>query len=205
MQTWLDRLPLIAILRGVAPDNVVAVGQALVDAGFSIIEVPLNSPKPMESIGRLHSVFGDAVLVGAGTVMTPAQVADVSEAGGRLIVMPHTDAPVIRAAKALAMTCMAGVATPTDGFAALHAGADALKLFPAELLTPTVLRALRSVFPADTRFFPVGGITPEAMKDYVAAGATGFGLGSALYRKGDGAEQVAARARMFVEAWNALS
>ena len=205
MQTYLDRLPLIAILRGVAPDNVVAVGQALVDAGFSIIEVPLNSPSPMESIGRLHSVFGDAVLVGAGTVTTPAQVANVADAGGRLIVMPHTDARVIRAAKALAMTCMAGVATPTDGFAALHAGADALKLFPAELLTPAVLRALRSVFPADTRCFPVGGITPEAMKDYVAAGATGFGLGSALYRKGDSAEQVGGRARTFVEAWSALS
>ena len=205
MQTYLDRLPLIAILRGVTPDHVVAVGQALVDAGFSIIEVPLNSPSPMESIGRLRSAFGDAVLVGAGTVMTPAQVADVAEAGGRLIVMPHTDARVIRAAKARGMTCVAGAATPTEGFVALHAGADALKLFPAELLTPSVLRAMRSVFPPDTRFFPVGGITPEAMKDYVAAGATGFGLGSALYRTGDGAEQVAARARSFVEAWKALS
>lgn len=204
MQAYLDRLPLIAILRGVTPEDVVVVGQALVDAGFSIIEVPLNSPDPMESIRRLHSAFGDSVMVGAGTVMTREQVEEVAEAGGRLIVMPHSDARVIRAAKSRTMTCMAGIATPTEGFAALHAGADALKLFPAELLTPVVLRAMRSVFPPDTRFFPVGGITPDAMHDYVDAGATGFGLGSALYRKGDGAEQVAVRARMFVEAWRTL-
>jgi 2-dehydro-3-deoxyphosphogalactonate aldolase len=204
MERYLTRLPLIAILRGVTPDEVVAIGQSLVDAGFSVIEVPLNSPDPLESIRRLHIAFGDSVLIGAGIVMTAAQVSGVAEAGGNLIVMPHADATVIRAAKGKGLVCIPGIATPTEGFAALAAGADGLKLFPAELLTPKVLAAMRSVFPAATRFFPVGGITPDAMSAYVVAGATGFGLGSALYRKGDTAEQVGKNARAFVEAWKKL-
>ncbi len=205
IQSYLDRLPLVAILRGVTPDDVVPIGEALVAAGFAIIEVPLNSPDPLESIRRLHDTFGDDVLLGAGTVTTTSQVHDVADAGGRLIVMPHGDADVIRAAKAARMICIPGIATATEGFAALTNGADALKLFPAELLTPRVLGAFRSVFPATTRCFPVGGITPGAMGEYVAAGATGFGLGSALYRRGDVAEQVAVSARAFVDAWSALS
>jgi len=205
IQIYLDRLPLIAILRGVTPDEVVAIGEALATAGFAIIEVPLNSPAPLESIRRLHDTFGDDILIGAGTVMTPAQVRDVAEAGGRLIVMPHGDVHVIRAAKLAHMICIPGVATVTEGFAALANGADALKLFPAELLTPKVLGAFRSVFPEATRFFPVGGITPGTMSEYVAAGATGFGLGSALYRRGDSAEQVAVSARAFVDAWQTTS
>jgi 2-dehydro-3-deoxyphosphogalactonate aldolase len=205
IQNYLDRLPLIAILRGVTPDEVVSIGEALVTAGFAIIEVPLNSPLPLESIHRLHNRFGDDILLGAGTVMTPARVHEVAECGGKLIVMPHGDAGVIRAAKDAHMVCVPGVATATEGFSALANGADGLKLFPAELLTPKVVAAFRSVFPETTRFFPVGGITPGAMSEYVAAGATGFGLGSALYRRGDSAEQVAVSARAFVDAWQLLS
>ncbi len=205
IQIYLDRLPLIAILRGVTPDEVVEIGEVLVMAGFAIIEVPLNSPAPIESIRRLHGAFGDDVLIGAGTVVTPAQVREVADAGGRLIVMPHGDAHVIRAAKLAHMACLSGIATATEGFAALATGADALKLFPAELLTPKVLGAFRSVFPDSTRFFPVGGITPGTMREYVAAGAAGFGLGSALYRRGESAEQVAVTAHAFVDAWQSLS
>jgi 2-dehydro-3-deoxyphosphogalactonate aldolase len=202
--SYLDRLPLIAILRGLAPDEAVPIGEVLVDAGFAIIEVPLNSPRPLDSIRRLHESFGDRVLLGAGTVMTPAQVQEVRDAGGRLIVMPHGDAAVIRAAKETGLVCIPGVGTATEGFAALAHGADALKLFPAELLGPAVLRAFRSVFPKEARFFPVGGITPAVMSGYVAAGAAGFGLGSALYRTGDDVAAVTANARAFVSAWRQL-
>lgn len=205
IQSYLDRLPLVAILRGVEPNEVVSIAEALVAAGFAIIEVPLNSPTPLDSIARLYDAFGDDILIGAGTVMTATQVQEVAHTGGRLIVMPHGDADVIRAAKAARMICIPGVATATEGFAALANGADGLKLFPAELLAPNVLGAFRSVFPPATRFFPVGGITPGTMSEYVAAGATGFGLGSALYRRGDSAEQVAVSAHAFVDAWKALS
>jgi 2-dehydro-3-deoxyphosphogalactonate aldolase len=202
-RSYLARLPLVAILRGVTPAAVVAVGAALADAGFAIIEVPLNSPQPFESIRRLAHAFGSRCLIGAGTVTDPALVAPVTAAGGKLIVMPHADTAVIRAAKAAGAWCVPGIATPTEGFAALAAGADALKLFPAELLGPAVLRSLRSVFPADTAFLPVGGITPETLPPFVAAGAAGFGLGSALYRPGATPADVAANARHFVDAWRA--
>lgn len=201
MQTHLDRMPLVAILRGVTPDAVVHIGEALVRAGFVIIEVPLNSPRSLESIRALRDALGSDILVGAGTVRTTRNVNEVADAGGRLIVMPHSDPAVVRAAKAIGLACVPGVATPTEGFAALANGADALKLFPAELLTPNVLKAMRSVFPADTRFLPVGGITPESMDAYILAGAAGFGLGSALYKPGDSAESVAANAGAFVSAW----
>jgi 2-dehydro-3-deoxyphosphogalactonate aldolase len=204
IEPFLDRLPLVAILRGVTPEEVVGVSDSLVDAGFAIVEVPLNSPRPLESIERLRAKFAEEILIGAGTVMTPTQVKDVAAAGGRLIVMPHGDAEVVRAAKAAGLACIPGVSTPTEGFAALASGADALKLFPAELLTPVVLKAMRTVFPTATRFFPVGGITPDAMASYVAAGAAGFGLGGALYRRGDDPSRVAANARDFVAAWKRL-
>lgn len=204
LQSHLDRLPLLAILRGVLPDDVVAIAEALVDAGFAIIEVPLNSPDALESIRRLHQAFGLDVLLGAGTVMTPSQASDVAQAGGRLVVMPHTDPHVIRAATSEGMACIPGIATPTEGFTAMTHGADGLKLFPAELITPAVVRAFRAVFPTGTRFFPVGGITTDTMADYVAAGATGFGLGSALYRRGDSPAQVSIRAKAFVTAWSDL-
>ena len=199
-RSHLERLPLIAILRGLRPEEAVPVGEALVRAGFAIIEVPLNSPRPLESIRRLQEAFGDRALIGAGTVTSPAAVAEVAAAGGRLIVMPHSDPAVVRAAKQAGLFCAPGVATPTEGFAALANGADALKLFPAEALGPAVLRAWRSVFPAGTAFLPVGGITPEGMAPFLEAGAAGFGLGSALYRPGDAPEQVAARAAAFVAA-----
>lgn len=201
IQPYLDRLPLVAILRGVTPKEVVAIGGALADAGFAIIEVPLNSPRPLESVRLLRDAFGDSVLVGAGTVLSADYVQHVADAGGRLIVMPHSDPVIVRAAKAMGLACVPGIATPTEGFAALANGADALKLFPAELLSPAVLRAMRSVFPAETRLLPVGGITPHTMAEYVAAGATGFGLGSALYKRGDGSDAVAANARAFVAEW----
>ena len=204
IEPFLDRLPLVAILRGVTPDEVVDVSCALVDAGFAIVEVPLNSPHPLESIARLHAKFGDEILIGAGTVLSPAQVKEIAAAGGRLIVMPHGDAEVVRAAKGAGLACIPGIATPTEGFAALANGADALKLFPAELLTPAVLKSMRAVFPSTARFLPVGGITPDSMASYVAAGAAGFGLGGALYRRGDEPSRVAANARDFVAAWKRL-
>ena len=204
IEPFLDRLPLVAILRGITPDEVVAVGDALVNAGFAIVEVPLNSPRPLESIERLIAKFGEEVLIGAGTVTSPAQVREIKAAGGRLIVMPHGDADVVRAAKAAGLACIPGVATPTEGFAALANGADALKLFPAELLAPTVLKSMRAVFPSAARFLPVGGITPDTMASYVAAGAAGFGLGGALYRRGDAPSRVAENARDFVAAWKRL-
>lgn len=201
MREHLATLPLIAILRGITPDEAVPVGLALAEAGFRIIEVPLNSPQPLTSIERLARELGTRCLIGAGTVMSAAQVDAVVQAGGRLIVMPHGDATVIRAAKAHGLACAPGIATPSEGFAALAAGADALKLFPAELLTPPVLKALCAVFPSDTLFLPVGGITPQNLVAYAAAGASGFGLGSALYKPGLAIGQVQANARAFVEAW----
>lgn len=205
IRRYLDRLPLVAILRGVTPAAVVPIGRALADAGFAVVEVPLNSPQPLESIRLLREALDETVLVGAGTVTSAAQVHEVAGAGGRLVVMPHGDPAVVRAAKDAGLYCTPGVATPTEGFAALAHGADALKLFPAELLPPRVLRAMRSVFPPDTLFLPVGGITPDAMADYVAAGASGFGLGSALYQPGDDAATVAGRARTFAAAWARLA
>jgi 2-dehydro-3-deoxyphosphogalactonate aldolase len=201
---YLEQLPLVAILRGVLPEQVVPIGETLAEAGFTIVEVPLNSPAPLESIRRLRERFGDDLLAGAGTVTTVAQVGQIADAGGRLVVMPHADVAIVRAAKDAGLVCIPGIATPTEGFAALAAGADALKLFPAELLVPAVLRSMRAVFPQTVRFLPVGGITPDSMAAYLAAGAAGFGLGSALYRRGDAPGRVAANARDFVEAWARL-
>jgi len=204
MRERLAELPLIAILRGITPGEAVPVGLALAEAGFRIIEVPLNSPQPLRSIEVLARELGTRCLLGAGTVMSAAQVDAVAQAGGQLIVMPHGDAQVIRAAKACGLYCAPGIATPTEGFAALAAGADALKLFPAELLAPAVLKALRAVFPPEVLFVPVGGITPQNLAAYAAAGAGGFGLGSALYKPGLSAAQVGANARAFVQAWRSL-
>lgn len=191
---------LIAILRGVRPDEVEAIGHALYDAGFRIIEVPLNSPQPLESIARLRKGLPRDCLIGAGTVLDATQVAEVRAAGGELIVMPHGDPQVIRAAKAVGLSVAPGVATPTEAFAALAEGADVLKLFPAEQLGPGVLKAWRAVLPAATALLPVGGITPESLAAYRRAGAAGFGLGSALYAPGMDADEVARRAQAFVQA-----
>jgi len=195
-------LPLVAILRGLTPQEAPAIGAALAEAGFRILEVPLNSPQPLQSIELLARALGDHCLVGAGTVLTPGQVQDVASAGGRLIVMPHADTEVIASAHAMGLRCTPGVATPTEAFAALRAGADALKLFPAEQLPPPVLKAWRSVLPPGTALLPVGGITPERMAVYRQAGAAGFGIGSALYAPGTDAAEVGRRARAFIDAWN---
>ena len=199
---WMQPLPLVAILRGLTPQEAPAIGAALADAGFHLLEVPLNSPQPLHSIELLARQLGDRCLVGAGTVLTTGQVQDVANAGGRLVVMPHADVEVIASAHALGMRCTPGVATPTEAFAALRAGADALKLFPAEQLPPPVLKAWSSVLPAGTALLPVGGITPERMAAYRSAGAAGFGIGSALYAPGTPAAEVARRARAFIDAWH---
>ena len=200
-----DALPLVAILRGIEPDAAIEVGAALVESGFRVIEVPLNSPQPLHSIERLAARFGDGALIGAGTVMTERAVDEVAGAGGRLIVMPHGDPAVIAAAGRAGLPCVPGVATPTEGFAALSAGADALKLFPGEAMPPAVLKAWTAVFPEHIRLLPVGGVTPERIAPYVDAGARGFGLGSALYKPGTSAETVRANAERFVAAWRATT
>jgi 2-dehydro-3-deoxyphosphogalactonate aldolase len=195
----LDQLPLVAILRGLTPAEAPAIGQALVDSGFALIEVPLNSPRPLESIATLAAQHPNH-LIGAGTVLTSAQVREVQAAGGRIIISPHFDPVVVHEALRLGLVCVPGVATPSEAFAALHAGAHALKLFPAEMITPSVLKALRAVLPSSTALLPVGGITPDNMAAYLNAGAKGFGLGSALYKPGQSAQEVGAAAQRFVRA-----
>lgn len=198
----LSSCPLIAILRGIEPEQALDIGQALYEEGFRLIEVPLNSPRPLESIAVLRKHLPADCVVGAGTVMTPQACQEVAQAGGQIIVMPHSDAAVIRAAKAAGMACCPGVATPTEAFAALAAGADVLKMFPAEQLGVPALKAWRAVMPASIRLAPVGGVTPENLAAYVQAGASGFGLGSALYKPGQEAAQVGAQARAFIQAWS---
>jgi 2-dehydro-3-deoxyphosphogalactonate aldolase len=197
LASCLQRLPLIAILRGLRPEEAESIGSALVESGLAILEVPLNSPHPMHSIERLQRAFGERALVGAGTVLGTRAVGEVADAGGRLIVMPHGDPEIIRAAKERGLYCVPGVATPTEAFAALAAGADALKMFPAEALPPAVLRAWRAVLPEGTALIPVGSITPERIAPYKAAGAAGFGVGSPLFKPGDAAESVRGRALVF--------
>ena len=194
------RCPLIAILRGVRPDEVEEIGEALVAAGFAIIEVPLNSPDPLDSIARLARRFAGRAVIGAGTVLRAADVAAVAAAGGTVIIAPNADMRVIAAAAGRGLVALPGIATPTEAFAALEAGAAALKLFPAEAASPATLKAMRAVLPPGTRVLPVGGIVPEAMAVWRTAGAAGFGLGSALYAPGMAAAEVGARAAAFIAA-----
>jgi 2-dehydro-3-deoxyphosphogalactonate aldolase len=200
MKAWLARCPLVAILRGVRPEEVEAIGDVLLDAGFAIIEVPLNSPDPIESIRRLAARCGARALVGAGTVLDPADCARIAAAGGRLVVTPHADPEVVRAAKAAGMFAVPGFMTPGEAFALLRAGADGLKLFPAEAASPAVVKALLAVLPAGTAILPVGGIEAGNMAPWRAAGAAGFGIGSAIYKPGDSAATVADKARRLMEA-----
>jgi len=201
---WLKRCPLVAILRGIKPGEALDIGTMLVETGFTIIEVPLNSPEPFASIVRLAKRLGDRALLGAGTVTDLEQVTKVADAGGRVIVMPHADERIVEAAKRRNLFVVPGFATPTEAFRMINAGADAIKLFPAEANPPKVLRSLRAVLPKKMQILPVGGITPQNMNDYWVAGADGFGLGSALFKPGMTIEQVTKSAADFRIALHAL-
>jgi len=196
----LDHLPLVAILRGLQPTRAIEIGEMLVETGFRVIEVPLNSPEPLQSIESLADHLGDRAIIGAGTVLQPTDISDVASAGGRLIVMPHADPALIRQVDHLGLFCVPGVATPTEAFAALKAGADALKMFPAEAMPPAVVKAWRAVIRPPVRLLPVGGITPHSMAAYFDAGASGFGLGSALFKPDLSLSTLAANAEAFVDA-----
>ena len=204
LRAALSALPLIAILRGIDPSQALPVGQVLFDAGWRILEVPLNSPQPLQSIAALRARLPQC-LVGAGTVMTAEQVRDVHAAGGQIIVSPHFDPTVVAQAKHLGMIALPGVATPSEAFAALRAQADGLKVFPAEMIQPPVIKAWSSVLPADTLLFPVGGIKPDNMAAYRLAGASGFGIGSALFKPGMPIAEVQRQATHFHQAWTAAS
>ncbi len=203
MTLALHPAPLIAILRGVTPDEADSIAAVLVEAGFGAIEVPLNSPDPLVSVEIIARLFGDKVLVGAGTVLEAHEVDEVAQAGAKLVVAPNSDPAVIGRAAKLGLVALPGVATPTEAFAALRAGASGLKLFPGEAIPPEVVRAWRSVLPKETQLYPVGGVTPERIGPYRRSGASGFGVGSALYKPGASVDEVARAARAFVKAWEA--
>ncbi len=196
--------PLVAILRGLDPTNALAVGEALLESGFRVLEVPLNRPGALQCIAMLARALPNDVLVGGGTMLTVADVDAVHAHGGRLMVSPNCDARVIARGVELGMLCAPGVATPTEAFVALQAGAHALKLFPAEMVGHGGLKALKSVLPAGTDVWPVGGITPDSMAAWVAAGATGFGVGSQLYAPATPASAVLTKGRLYVQAWRQL-
>ena len=204
MNEQFDRLfgecPLIAILRGVKPDETEAIGDALYEGGIRIIEVPLNSPDPLDSIGRLSDRLGDRALIGAGTVVKIDDIGPIRAAGGQLIVSPSANAGVIGATVAAGLVSCPGIFTPTEAFAALDAGAHALKLFPAEASSPAALRAMRTVLPKDLRLIVVGGVAPDSMAPWLAAGADGFGLGSGIYRPGQSPADTLVKARAYVGA-----
>jgi len=192
--------PLIAIIRGVTPDEALDIGGVLIDGGIRIIEVPLNSPEPLKSIERLASRFGEQASVGAGTVLNPEQVQQVRDAGGQLIVSPNMNPAVIRATAEAGMVSCPGIFTPTEAFTALEAGAHTLKLFPAEAATPKVVKALRAVLPSDVPLVVVGGVGPDSIPSWLEAGANGFGLGSGLYKPGQNAGDTLTKARAYAAA-----
>ena len=197
--------PLIAILRGIERREAADVAEALIDAGIDRIEIPLNSPDPFESIQRMATAHGEHALIGAGTVLSPEQVQGVSNAGGRLVVSPNCDEDVIKATKSLNMQSFPGVLTPTECFDALKWGADGLKVFPAFQMGIDGLKALRAVLPSETQVYMVGGVGPENFTDWLKAGANGFGLGSFLYKPGDTAADVAAKAKDTVVTWDEIT
>ena len=200
----MDKLPLVAILRGLKPEEALDVGRAIVNAGFLILEVPLNSPDPLRSIKILTAAFPN-VLVGAGTVTTAQQVRDIKAAGGQLIISPHLDDNVVCETVNLGLISLPGVATPSEAFKAIALGAHGLKLFPAEMISPAVVKAMRAVLPGHIRLIPVGGIGTHNMADYRKSGASGFGIGSALYAPGKSAQAVGESAAAFVKAWQATA
>jgi len=198
LRQYMDQCPLVGIIRGVTPGDVEAVGDALFEAGIRIIEVPLNSPDPLKSIEILAAKFGDRALVGGGTVLKAGDVANVRASGGRLIVSPNTNRDVIAATASEGLVSMPGFFTPSEAFAAIDAGATALKLFPAEGASPAVLKAQLAVIPREVPIFAVGGISPDNMQPWIGAGASGFGLGGGLYTSGQSAAETAERARAYV-------
>lgn len=200
IKAWLQRSPIIAILRGIRPEEAESIGLALERAGIAIVEVPLNSPNAFESISILSRAIGDRMLVGAGTLTTPQQVAEVAAAGGRLIVTPHADTAIVRAAKAAGLFAVPGFFNPTEAFALLHAGADAIKLFPSEVLGVPMLKALLAVLPTSTIVIPVGGIDADKIAPWMSAGALGVGAGSSIYKPGDDAATVEAKAKALMDA-----
>ena len=197
---YFDQCPLVAIIRGVTPADAADVGQALFDSGFRIIEVPLNSPDPFASIRIIAGLLGDTALVGAGTVLDPADVRRVKEAGGRIVVSPNMNPAVIDATVAAGLVSSPGVFTPSEAFAALDSGAHVLKLFPAEAASPRVVRAIRAVLPKDVPLVIVGGVTPESVGGWLEAGADGFGLGGGLYKPGQSADETRRKARAYLDA-----
>jgi 2-dehydro-3-deoxyphosphogalactonate aldolase len=198
LQRYLAECPLIAIIRGVTPDEAGPIGDAIYEGGIRIIEVPLNSPDPFGSIERLAKRFGERMLVGGGTVLSPDQVGEVRAAGGRLVVSPNTNIAVIAATIEAGMVSCPGYFTPTEAFGALDFGATTLKLFPAEAASPALLKAHLAVLPKGVPMMVVGGITPDNMKPWLEAGATGFGLGGGLYKPGQSAEHTLEKARAYV-------
>ncbi|WP_210541916.1 2-dehydro-3-deoxy-6-phosphogalactonate aldolase [Rhodoferax sp. PAMC 29310] len=201
--TQARRMPLVAILRGLVPAEAAAIGSALYEGGFRALEVPLNRPGAIECIDVLTRALPADALIGGGTMLSKADVDAVHGAGGRLMVSPNCDVRVIAHAASLGMLCAPGVVTPTEAFAALQAGAHALKLFPADMVGHSGLKALLSVVPADTDFWPVGGVTPESMGPWVKAGAAGFGIGGQLFSPGTTAAEVGVKARAYLQAWEA--
>jgi 2-dehydro-3-deoxyphosphogalactonate aldolase len=194
---------LVAILRGIKPEEAEAVGEALIEAGWRIIEVPLNSPEPLKSIELLQKRFGDQALIGAGTVLTPAQVADVAATGAKVIISPNANVEVIKASRARDMVSLPGVATPTEAFAAIEAGATGIKAFPAEAIPPYVIKAWKAVLPKHIPVLAVGGVTPDNMTEFLQAGASGFGIGSSIYKPGMDVASIAEKARQFIAAMHA--
>lgn len=197
---YFDQCPLVAIIRGVTPAEAADVGQALFDSGIRIIEVPLNSPDPFSSIRIIAGLLGEDALVGAGTVLDPADVRRVKEAGGRIVVSPNTNTAVIEATVAAELVSSPGFFTPSEAFAAIESGAHALKLFPADAASPKVVKAIRAVLPEDVPLLIVGGVTPESVSGWLDAGADGFGLGGGLYKPGQSVEETRDKARAYVEA-----
>jgi 2-dehydro-3-deoxyphosphogalactonate aldolase len=200
---WTPSLPLVAILRGIRPDEVLAHGQALLDAGFDTLEVPTNSPAWADSVAALAAAFGDRAMVGAGTVLDHHHLDALQGAGGRLVVTPHTDPDLVREAAARGLHTLIGFATASEAFAALRAGAQGLKLFPAGVLGAAHARALRAVLPRETPLYAVGGVRPDNLAEYLAAGCQGAGLGSELYRPGQAPQETAERAAAYVQAFHA--
>lgn len=198
LNRYLDECPLVAIIRGVTPGEANAIGDALYESGIRIIEVPLNSPEPLKSIELLAKKFGDGVLVGAGTVLDAADVQRVRDVGGRIIVSPDTNANVIAATAAAGLVASPGYFTPSEAFAAIRAGATALKLFPAEAAAPAVIKAHLAVIPKDVPIMVVGGVTPDTMRPWLDAGASGFGLGGGLYKPGQSVAETLEKARAYV-------